>query len=81
MLLHLKTLWDIESTLSNLQSATHSKSEDLPFTVKLIYITFNLHNYLIDVQDESIEVNSNNIDNKGEFYPNNDANIQKVAVH
>ena len=44
-----------------------SGSEDLPFTVKLICAIFVLHNFLIDVQDESTEVDLNSIDDEGEL--------------
>jgi len=59
-----------------------SGSEDLPFTVKLICAIFILHNFLIDVRDESTEVDLNSIDDEGELGfgdPNNDANVQRVA--
>lgn len=59
-----------------------SGSEDLPFTVKLICAIFVLHNFLIDVQDESTEVDLNSIDDEGELGfgdSNNDVNVQRVA--
>src|SRR5437667_10624644 len=71
-----KCIWDIESMLSNLQSTTHKW-----IGVKFICTIF-VHKFLLDVQDKSIEVDLNSIDDEGELGfgdSNNDVNIQRVA--